>query len=125
MRKGLSAAVLVLALGLGTSTLAAQESRMIELSVPGSSSRGESVEMRVKTGSLPPGARVILMNEQGDILGGITQFGPSGERNSPVLLPRTAVIDGRVRLRVQVIEPGSPPRSPRPGEVEVLPAESK
>lgn len=110
---------------LGTSTLVAQESSMIELAVPGSSSRGGSIELRVKSDSLPAGARVVFMNEQGDALGGITQFGPSGKRETPVLLPRAAVIDGHVRLRVQVIEPGSPPRSPRPGELEVLPAESE
>jgi hypothetical protein len=98
---------------------------MIELSVPASPNRGEFIELRVKTGSLPPGTRVILMNEQGDILGGTTRFGPSEGQEAPVLLPRTAVIDGRVRLRVQVVEPGAPPRSARPGEVRVLTPESK
>lgn len=121
MRKGLSIAVLAAGLiGLWTSTVAAQESRMIELSAPRSPGRGESIEIQITTGPLPPGARLILMTEQGEVLGAVTPFGlpGSGSSTATVPVPRTAMVDGRLRLRLQVIEPGASPRAPRAEEVQ-------
>jgi hypothetical protein len=119
MRKGLSIAVLAAGLiSLWTSTVAAQESRMIELSAPRSPGRDESVEIQVTTGPLPRGARLILMTEQGEVLGAVTPFGLPGSGSSTVPVPRTAMVDGRLRLRLQVIEPGASPRAPRAEEVQ-------
>jgi len=37
-----------------------------------------------------------------------------------VPVPRSAIAGGRLRLRLQVLEPRAPPRAPRPGEVQRL-----
>lgn len=120
MRKGLSIAVLAAGLiGLWTSTVAAQESRMIELSAPRSPGRGESVEIQITTGPLPRGARLILMTEQGEVLGAVTPLGlPGSGSTATVPVPRAAIVDGRLRIRLQVIEPGASPRAPRAEEVQ-------
>jgi hypothetical protein len=119
MRKVLAIATLLAGLGeVGTSTLAAQECRMIELSAPRSLGRGESVEIQIATAPLPPGSRVVVMTEQGDVLGVVTAFGlPGATGNATVPVPRAAMAEGRLRLRLQLVEPGAPPRAPRADEV--------
>jgi len=96
---------------------------MIELSAPRSPDRGESVEIQVTTGPLPQGTRIILMTEQGEVLGAVTPFGLPGTGSgdtATVPVPRTAVVNGRLRLRLQVVEPGAAPRPPRAHEVQRL-----
>jgi hypothetical protein len=125
MRQSLSIAVLVVGLvGLWTGTLVAEEPAMIELATPRPAARAEAVEIQVTTGPLPPRARLELITEGGEILGGAKPFGPPGDRGSTTVtvpVPRSAMVDGRrLRLRLQVVVPGAPPRAPRPGEVERL-----
>jgi hypothetical protein len=114
--------IVVLAVGLLTAptcTLAAEEPGVIELAAPRSAARGDAFEVEVTTGQLPRGARLTLLTENGEILGGVAPF-PPGARSSTatVPVPRSAVTDGRLRLRLQVLEPGAPARPPRSGEVE-------
>jgi hypothetical protein len=37
-----------------------------------------------------------------------------------VPVPRSVVVGGRLRLRLQVLEPRAPPRAPRLGEIQRL-----
>jgi hypothetical protein len=124
MREYLCIAVLVVGLaGLGTSTLLAEESAMIELAAPRQAGRGEAVQVQIAIGTLPRGARLVLSTENGEILGAVAPFGPPGGRASTVAtvpIPRSAMVNGRLRLRLQVVEPGAPPRAPRRSEVERL-----
>jgi hypothetical protein len=124
MRQGLSIAMLVIALiGPLTSTLAAEESRIVELATPRPPGHGEAVQLQVTTGPLPQGARLTVVTEEGEILGAVAPFGRPHDRGSTtatVPVPRSAVGDGRLRLRLEVIEPGAPPRPPRPDEVKRL-----
>ena len=123
MRKGLSIPVLMTGLtGLLMSTLAAQESRMIELSAPSALRSDESVELQITTGPLARGARLVVMTEQGEILGVLTPFNVPGTGTSntaTVPVPRTAMADGRLRLRLQLIELGAAPRAPRDDEAKL------
>jgi hypothetical protein len=120
MRHYLSIAALAVGLlGPSTSTLAAEESAMIELAAPRAAARGESLQVQITTGPLPAGARLALLSENGDILGAVAPYPPGGRSNTATVpVPRSAIVDGRLRLRLQVLEPGAPPRGPRPGEVE-------
>jgi hypothetical protein len=122
MRRSLSIAALVAGLfALETSTLVAEESPVIELAAPRAAAGSQSVALAVTTGALPRGARLALSTEHGDILGAVAPYAP-GVRSTTatVPVPRSAIVDGRLRLRVEVLEPGAPPRPPRPGEVQRL-----
>jgi hypothetical protein len=122
MRKYSFIAALVLCLVVpSTSTFAEGASQMIELAMPRPAGRAESVRVQLTTGPLPRGARVAVLAETGEMLGAVAPFPPGGRSNSATVpVPRSAVVDGHVRLRLQVIEPGAPPRAPRPGEVDHL-----
>jgi hypothetical protein len=101
-----------------TNTLVAEEVRMIELAAPRPTGRGESVQVQVTTGALPRGARLTLSTENGEILGAVAPFPPGRSSNTATVpVPRSAIIGGHLRLRLEVIEPGAPPRPPRSGEV--------
>ena len=89
--------------------LVAEDSAMIELAAPRQAGLGDSVELQITTGPLPRGARLTLSTEGGEGLGAVTPYPP---------VPRSAIVDGRLRLRLEVLEPGAPARAPRPSEVQ-------
>jgi len=121
MRRYLAIAALAASLLAFASARAADEAPVIELAAPPATARGQSVELAVTTGALPRGARLALSTENGEILGAVTPYAPGlRSTTATVPVPRSAIVDGRLRLRVQVLEPGAPPRPPRPGEVQRL-----
>jgi hypothetical protein len=122
LRQYLSIAALAVGLlGPWTSTLGAEESAILELAAPRPIGRGESVELQITTGPLPHGARLALLTENGEILGAVTPYPPGHPSNiATVPVPRSAMVDGHLRLRLQMLEPDAPPRPPRPGEVQRL-----
>jgi hypothetical protein len=110
--------------GLGGSwagPLAAQEAKVIELTAPRIPGPDEGAEVQITAGRLSPGARIELLAEQGESYGALAPFGPArGRTTATVPIPRSALVNGRLRLRVRVLEPGAPPRAPRPEEIESL-----
>ena len=122
MRQYLTIAALAVGiLGPWTITLVAEESPIIELAAPRPAGPGESVQIQITTGPLPRGARLALLTENGEILGAMAPYPPGRLSNmATVPVPRSAIVDGHLRLRLQVLEPGAPPRPPRPGEVQRL-----
>ena len=124
MWKALRIALLVAGLfDPSTGVFAAEEFRMVELATPWPLARGEAVQLQVTAGPLPRGARLTVMTEQGEILGAVAPFGPAlvrGSTAASVPVPRSAIADGRVRLRLQVLEPNGQSRPPRPDEIERL-----
>lgn len=94
---------------------------MIELAAPRHPGRGESVELQITTGPLPRGARLMLSTEDCESLGAVTPYPPGRQSNTATVpVPQSAIVDGRLRLRLQVLEPGAPARAPRPSEVQRL-----
>src|SRR5262245_65626398 len=122
MRRYLAIAALAAGLlALAPSACAAEEAPVIELAAPRAAAVSEAVELAVTTGALPRGARLALSTENGEILGAVAPYAPgSRSTTATVPVPRSAIVDGRLRLRLQVLEPGAPPRAPRPGEVQRL-----
>jgi hypothetical protein len=122
MRRYLAIAALAAGLlGLATSTLVAEEFSTIELAAPPAAARGQSVELAVTTGPLPPGARLALSTADGETLGAVAPYPPGRRSNTATVpVPRSVVVGGRLRLRLQVLEPRAPPRAPRPGEIQRL-----
>ena len=106
--------------GLWTGPLAAQEKSVIELSAPRALAHNDAVEIQIATGPLPAGARLVVMTEQGEVIGAITPYGipgTPGTSTATIPVPPTALVDRRLRLQLQVIQPGTAPRAPRTDEV--------
>ena len=121
MRRHLAIAALAAGLLAFATSARAEEAPVIELAAPRAAAGSESVELAVTTGALPRGARLALSTENGEILGAVAPYAPgSRSTTATVPVPRSASVDGRLRLRVEVLEPGAPPRPPRPGEVQRL-----
>ena len=121
MRRHLAIAALAAGLLAFATSARAEEAPVIELAAPRAAAGSESVELAVTTGALPRGARLALSTETGEILGAVAPYAPgSRSTTATVPVPRSAIVDGRLRLRLQVLEPGAPPRPPRPGEVQRL-----
>lgn len=118
-RYSLIAATIVCLAGTAMSNAIAADSATIELGTEGPLKSGDRVEVEVSTGTLPSGARLVLSSESGAILGAVAPFPPGGSSTTvTVPVPRSAIVDGRLQLRLQISEPGAPPRAPRPGEVK-------
>lgn len=128
MNKGRSRAWLVAAVvaavmgAFAAQSSPAQEGRMIELALPRPAARGEAVQLRVTVGPLAPGSRLAVVSEDGEILGAVAPFSQrgGGSTTATIPIPRTAIVDGRLRARLQVVEPGAPPRPARDDEVREL-----
>ncbi len=93
----------------------------VELAAPRTLRAGDSVAIEITTAGLPPGARLTLTTGAGEVLGAVAPF----PRTAPVStaavpVPLTALQDGRLTLRLQVIEPGGIRRPPLEGEVRSL-----
>jgi hypothetical protein len=121
MRAHLSIAALILGLaGPWTGARAAEQPAMIELVAPHPAGPGDAVQLEITTGQLPRGARLAVIGDGGQTLGALSPYGPGTATTATVPVPPSALADGRLRLRLEVREPGAPPRPPHPGEVERL-----
>jgi hypothetical protein len=92
---------------------------MIELATPRAVARGDAVQLQITTGPLAPGSRLAVISEGGEIIGAAAPFPArsGGSTTATIPIPRSAIVDGRLRARLQVVEPGAPPRPPRPDEI--------
>ena len=114
------AAVLIGLAGLWTSALAAEDSGTIELVAPHGVGRASKVEIQVTVAPLPADARLVVTTERGEVLGAVTPFGlKPAESTATIAVPGSALIDGRLRLRLQLLEAGAPARAARKDEVSV------
>src|SRR5262249_25471189 len=87
MRRYLAIAALAAGLlGLATGALVAEEFSMIELAAPPAAARGQSVELAITTGSLPPGARLALATENGETPRAVAPY-PPGSRSTTATVP--------------------------------------
>ena len=106
--------------GLFGPAIIAAESDMVELSTPRLLGRDEAVQLQITT-SLPRGARLTVKDENGEILGAVTPFGlRQASTTATIPIPRSALSNERVRLKLEVTEPRAAPRAPHDGEVEQL-----
>lgn len=122
MRHQFSIAVILAALACASPVLA-QGRKITELVAPRDPGEKDVVRVRVETGPLPFGARLVVKTEQGDVLGSISSYGVSGPndtRSASFPLPARAVVHRRVRLQVQIEAPGAMTRSATPDEITRL-----
>jgi len=108
--------------GLAADFAVAEEASVIELAMPRSVAADEAVQLVIKAGRLPKGARLMITSEEGETLGALTPFGQElgGGSSATIPVPRSRIVNGRLRLRLVIVEPDAPPRAPRAGEIESL-----
>lgn len=100
---------------------AADQDMPVELVLPRPAAADEAVWLQVRAGALPRGAEIVIRSRDGSLLGTVS---PVGLRGSPgatthlVPVPASAVVDGRVRVRIAIEQAGAAPRAPQPREVE-------
>jgi hypothetical protein len=100
---------------------AAEDMGIVELAAPSSLQPGEGVELQV-TAALPQGTRLAVTTEQGQILGAITPLDLHPDKTpttTPIPVPPSAIVGGRLRLKVEVIEAGRQARPPAANEVKL------
>jgi len=93
----------------------------MELALVRPPSANEAVGLELHVGPLPPGARLRVVGGSGEVLGAVTPYGVSraAEGGSyTVMVPDTAIVDGRVRFRLIIEAPNAAPRAPGLAEVE-------
>ncbi len=93
----------------------------VELALPRAVAAHEAVWLQIRVGALPRGARLRVSTSDGVPVGTISPFGVRGGQAAgsyTIPLPKSAIANGRVRLQLEIEEPGTTARAPRPAEVE-------
>jgi hypothetical protein len=108
--------------GISMGTVEASQ-QSLELILPREPAHDEAVWLQVRVGALPPRASIRVDSSEGELLGSVSPYG--SVRGAPsatylVPLPKTAVVDGRLQLRLTVEEPGKPSRAPRANEIDTV-----
>lgn len=101
-------------------SIAAQQPAEIELVLPHTAASDKAVWLQIQAGLLPRGAEVLVTTADGAVLGTVSPFGgPRGRAAGAytIPLPKSAIIDGRVRIRLAVQVPGATARQPHLSEV--------
>ena len=99
---------------------AAQQTKLFELSASREPAGDETIEVQIATGPLPAGAKIVVTTEQGEVLGAIVPYGLAGNAKgstASIPVPPTVLVDRHVRLQLQVVQQGRPPRAPTTDEV--------
>jgi hypothetical protein len=116
-------AVLLLASLTCVSLAAAQDRKMTELLAPRDPGPNEAVRLKVITGPLPFGGRLVVKTEQGDIVGSIMTYGvpgPNDTRSETFPVQSRNVVNKRLRLQVLIEAPGAMTRAATPEEIRGL-----
>lgn len=102
-------------------TVEASQQGLIELTLPRAAADDEAVWLQIQIGVLAHGTVIRVSSSNGELLGSVSPYGSARGAPSPtylVPLPKTAVVNGSIRVRLTVNEPGKPSRAPRADEVE-------
>jgi hypothetical protein len=99
----------------------AQQRSVIELTLPREPAQDEAVWLQIQVGVLGPGASITVSSSNGELLGSVAPYGSA--RGAPsatylVPLPKTAIVNGRIRVQLTVEQAGKPSREPRADEVQ-------
>jgi hypothetical protein len=110
------------AFATGVTAAAEPQQGAVELILPRPAAAHEAVRLQIGV-ALARGARLRVSAGDGTLLGTVSSFGV--QRGQDVVthilpLPATAIVNGRVALRLEVQEPGAAARAPKPGEVDSI-----
>jgi hypothetical protein len=117
----LTAALLAVGGGIAAPAAGAEQQNLVELTLPRAPADDEAVWLQIQAGVLAPGSVIRVSRSDGELLGSVAPYGSS--RGAPsatylVPLPKSAIVDGRIKVRLTVEQPGKPSRAPGADEVE-------
>ncbi|WP_152535471.1 hypothetical protein [Bradyrhizobium sp. Ai1a-2] len=93
---------------------------MTDLLVSRDPGPNEAVRLRVVTGPLPFGARLVVKTEGGDVIGSIMSYGmpnPNDTHSETFPVQSRNVVNRRLRLQLLVEAPGAMTRRATPDEI--------
>jgi|GEM_PF-5476529 len=107
-----------------TNMALAQQAKSFDLTASRQPAGGETIELQIATGPLPPGAKVVAMTAEGEVLGAIVPYALPGKEKAKdkgstatIAVPRRALVEQHLHLQLQLVERGKPPRAPDQDEV--------
>jgi hypothetical protein len=92
-----------------------------ELQLPRPPEPHERVWLKIRAGNLPRGAEIVVMSADGKLLGSASPYGLSSGQAAAtytIPLPKSAITDGHVQVRIEVAQPGTAVAHSNAREVE-------
>ena len=121
MRRAIVALALLAHLALnGNAVLAQDAAQTMTLQLPHPLAAGETAFIQVQVGPIGRGRTIEVTTAAGQPLGTVSPFGVRAGQHGgtyPLPVPRDAVRDGRLSVRLTISQFGAPPRAPTAEEV--------
>jgi hypothetical protein len=121
MRRRVAAIALFAHLVLSANAALAQDAtRSMTLELPRPLAAGETAFIEVQVGPIGRGRTIEVTTASGQPLGVVSPFGVRAGQDAgtyPVPVPKDAIRDGRLSIRLTISQPGGSPRAPTADEV--------
>ncbi len=121
MQRSIVALTLLAHLALnGSAALAQDAAHSMTLALPRPLAAGETAFIEVQVGPIGRGRTVEVTTASGQPLGVVSPFGIRTGQNAgtyPLPVPKDALRDGRLSIRLTISQPGGAPRAPTSDEV--------
>jgi hypothetical protein len=117
----MTAALFAVRADIPVPAVGAEQQNLVELTLPRAAADDQAVWLQIQVGVLAPGAVIRVSSSDGELFGSVAPYGaarPARSATYLVPLPKTAVVNGRIRVQLTVEQPGKPGRAPRADEVE-------
>lgn len=101
-------------------TFAQESARNMTLELPRPLAAGETAFIEVQVGAIGRGRTIEVTTASGQPLGVVSPFGVRTGQNAgtyPLPVPKHAIRDGRLSIRLTISQPGGAPRAPGADEV--------
>jgi hypothetical protein len=121
MRRRVAAMALFAHLALNANAALAQDAaRSMTLELPRPLAAGETAFIEVQVGPIGRGRTIEVTTASGRPLGVVSPFGVRTGQDAgtyPLPVPKDAIHDGRLSIRLTISQPGGAPRAPGADEV--------
>jgi hypothetical protein len=121
MRRAIVALALLAHLALnGNAVLAQDAAQTMTLQLPHPLAAGETAFLQVQVGPIGRGRTIDVTTAAGQPLGTVSPFGVRTGQDAgtyPVPVPKDAIRDGRLSIRLTISQPGGSARAPTADEV--------
>jgi hypothetical protein len=107
----------------GNAAMAQDAAQSMTLQLPRPLAANETAFIEVQVGPIGRGRTIEVTTAAGQPLGVVSPFGVRAGQDAgtyPLPVPKEAIRDGRVSIRLTISQPGGPPRAPTADEVRAV-----